>query len=415
MPHTHVIGGGLAGLSAALALAGAGHQVSLYESAPFCGGRCRSYFDQTLGCRIDNGNHLLLSGNHATMAYLEALGTSGTLGGPASPAFPFMDLATGARWTLRPNAGRIPWWVLFKSRRVPGTVPRDYLKLRELAHARPRATVGSVLPDNELYRGLITPLAVAALNVHPNKGSARLLGAVITETLAAGGAACLPRFPREGLSESFIDPALTRLRAAGAAVRTFHPIQALTLAADRVTALAGPDGPIALDEADSVVLAVPPWIATTLLPDLTVPDEHQAIVNLHYKIEADPGEAGFWGLINATPEWIFVKPGIVSITISAANRLVDRGADELAAGVWPAVRRVLDLPEPLPAWRVVKEKRATFAGTPEQNLRRPGPRTAWRNCVLAGDWTDTGLPATIEGAIRSGRTAAQLLGVAAKA
>jgi hypothetical protein len=136
-------------------------------------------------------------------------------------------------------------------------------------------------------------------------------------------------------------------------------------------------------------------------------------VNLHYRIEADPGEAGLWGLIGGTAEWVFVKPGIVSITISAANRLVGRTADDLARAVWPEVRRVLALPETMPPWRVVKEKRATFSATPAQNARRPGARTAWHNCVIAGDWTETGLPATIEGAIRSGVTAAQVLGVAA--
>ncbi len=119
------------------------------------------------------------------------------------------------------------------------------------------------------------------------------------------------------------------------------------------------------------------------------------------------------GLLNGTAEWVFVKPGIVSVTISAANRLVDRAAEDLAETVWPEVRQTLGLTGPMPPWRVVKEKRATFAATPAQQLRRPHATTNWENCVLAGDWTDTGLPATIEGAIRSGLTAAKALRVAA--
>jgi squalene-associated FAD-dependent desaturase len=412
MSRTHIIGGGLAGLSAALALTESGRAVTLYEASPACGGRCRSYFDQTLGCRIDNGNHLLLSGNHATMAYLDKLGTRQTLGGPATPLFPFADLATGASWTLRPSLGRIPFWLLRKSRRVPGTKPWDYLPLQKLGQSRPTDTVANCLADNALFRRFVAPLAIAALNTHPIKGSARLLGAIIDETLARGGAACIPLFPRDGLSESFVDPAIAHLQAAGATVRTGAPITALPRDAGRIASLIGPDGPILLGPTDSIILAVPPWIAAGLLPELTVPDEFQAILNLHFRIDADPGEAGFWGLVNATSEWVFVKPGIVSVTISAANRLVDRTAEDLANTVWPEISKLLNLPPPMPSYRVVKEKRATFAATPAQNLRRPHAATAWRNLALAGDWTATGLPATIEGAIRSGRTAAHVAGVA---
>jgi uncharacterized protein with NAD-binding domain and iron-sulfur cluster len=103
---------------------------------------------------------------------------------------------------------------------------------------------------------------------------------------------------------------------------------------------------------------------------------------------------------------VFVKPGVVSVTISAANRAVDTPPDALAQQVWSDVRVALQLEQPIPPYRVVKEKRATFAATPEQEARRPVTRTALRNLTLAGDWTATGLPATIEGAIRSGRAAA---------
>ena len=119
---------------------------------------------------------------------------------------------------------------------------------------------------------------------------------------------------------------------------------------------------------------------------------------------------GVVGLVGGAAEWAFVKPGVVSVTISAGNRLVDEPAEVLAARVWSELHRVLDgLPERLPPRRVVREKRATFAATPAQERRRPPARTGVANLALAGDWTDTGLPATIEGAIRSGSTAARLL------
>jgi uncharacterized protein with NAD-binding domain and iron-sulfur cluster len=115
-------------------------------------------------------------------------------------------------------------------------------------------------------------------------------------------------------------------------------------------------------------------------------------------------------VVNGTAEWIFLKPGVISTTTSAADRMIDRDAEDLAAALWKDIAQAYRLePANMPPHRVVKEKRATFAATPAQLLRRPKAKTRWRNLVLAGDWTDTGWPATIEGAIRSGFTAASEL------
>jgi squalene-associated FAD-dependent desaturase len=412
--HVHVIGAGLAGLSAALTLAAAGRAVTIYEAGPAAGGRCRSYFDRGLGCRIDNGNHLLLSANEAAMRYLEHIGARDTLHSPAAPVFPFFDAASGERWTLRLDRGRIPWWILSDHRRVPGTRARDYFSLYALRWAHAEATVADAIDDGgALYRRLLEPLAVAALNTRPHEALASLLRAVVDETLLRGGAACIPLFPRQGLSESLIDPAVQWLCARGCELHINHRIGELGISRDRVEELRSPNGTISVDAAEPVVLAVPPWAARDLLPGLVVPDVFESILNIHFRVAVDPGEAGFIGVIGGTAEWIFTKPEVVSVTISAANQLVDLPADEIAARVWPEVRAALALPEPMPAVRVVKEKRATFAATAAQERRRPGPRTDLANLALAGDWTATGLPATIEGAIRSGRAAANLLLAAA--
>ena len=408
--HVHVVGAGLAGLAAALSLVEAGHAVTVHEAGPQAGGRCRSYFDRALGCRLDNGNHLLLSGNRATFAFLDQVGARDTMTGPDRAIFPFVDIASGERWVLRPNAGRVPWWMLAPGRRVPGMRLRDALPALRLHRARATATVADVLRPGVLYRRLLEPLAIAALNTAPTEGSARLLGAIVQETLAAGGGACIPAFPREGLSESFIDPAVAWLQAHGATVRLSSRVSALTVEDNRVTALGG----TVLDPGDAVVLAVPAPVATGLLPGLVAPDRFEAILNVHFRMDDAPGPdlmhgASFMGLVGGTAEWVFRKPGVLSVTISAANRAVDMPPDALAQQVWCDLRTALHVPEPMPPFRVVKEKRATFAATPEQEAKRPALRTPLPNLVLAGDWTATGLPATIEGAIRSGRAAAHAL------
>ncbi len=413
--HVHVVGAGLAGLAAATLLAARGVRVTVYEAGPSGGGRARSYLDRELGVVIDNGNHLLLSGNRATMAYLARIGARDPLAGPAQPIFPFIELPAGRRWTVAPNAGRIPWWVLAPSRRVPDTRLRDYLALRRLMRARPDETVAGLLPAGPLARRLLVPLAIAALNTMPAEGAACLLGAVLAETLAAGGAACRPLVARLGLSESFVEPAREFLAAHGGQLHTGARLAAIETDAGRASLLRFTAGDVVLAPDEAVVLAVPAAIAPPLLPGLVAPDAFEAIVNLHYRITAElPGGAQFVGVVGGTAEWVFARPHVLSVTISAANRLVDRDAEDLARTVWPEVAAAAGLAAPMPVWRVVKERRATFAATPAQNARRPGPRTALANLVLAGDWTATGLPATIEGAIRSGdRAAALLLGTGA--
>jgi len=409
--RVHVVGAGLAGLAAALRLAESGVGVVLHEAARQAGGRCRSYLDATLGCRIDNGNHLFIAGNHAAMDYLRRIGAADTLIGPDAAAYAFLDLAADERWTVRPNAGRLPWWLFQPSRRVAGTRARDYLGGLSLAAARPGDVVTDRLdPRSLIFRRLWQPLAVAALNTEVERGSAMLLARLLRESFGAGGAACLPLVPRVGLSESLVEPALGRLRGLGAELRLGSRLRAIELAGTRVSALAFDSGsePLAADEA--VILAVTAPVAARLVPDLTVPDEFRAIVNAHSRLAAPPGAPLFIGLIGGTAEWVFRKPEVLSVTISAADRLIDTPAEALAERLWPEVRRAYGLAvSALPPWQIVKERRATFAATPAQQRRRPEAATRWVNLLLAGDFTATGLPATIEGAIRSGDTAAARL------
>jgi len=158
-----------------------------------------------------------------------------------------------------------------------------------------------------------------------------------------------------------------------------------------------------------VILAVPPWIAKDLVPDLTAPDDFRGILNVHFQIKPPPGQPPILGVVNAESEWLFAFPDRLSVTISNADRLIDRPRDELAAEIWREAAQLTGLAPDLPPWQIVKEKRATFAATPAQNAKRPSSRTRWDNVVLAGDWIQTGLPATIEGAVRSGYKAASIL------
>ena len=407
----HIIGAGISGLAAAVRLANANYKVHVHEATQQAGGRCRSYFDAQTNLTIDNGNHLLLSGNRHAVAYAKSIGTEAGLVGPKSAQFPFVDITTGQRWLLDLGDGRLPTWLFDEGRRVPDTGLRDYLGLMPLIWAGQGTLVGDAIRcEGTLYQRLVQPLLLAALNVDPPIGSAGLAGAIVRETLLAGGQACRPLIARDGLSAVLVEPAVKLLRDSGAAVNFDHELHDFEMSGDRVAALKfGGDDTIAIGSDDAVVMAVPARPAASLLPGLKTPTKFRAIVNAHFRFDPPRDMPPILGVIGGLVEWLFAFPQRLSITISGADRLIDMPREELAQALWRDVCKAGGVSGELPAWQIVRERRATFEATPEQNALRPGTVTGFKNLFLAGDWTDTGLPATIEGSVRSGDRAADLV------
>ncbi len=411
----HIIGAGLSGLSAAVRLAHEGYQVHIHEATQNAGGRCRSYFDGATNMVIDNGNHLLLSGNMHARLYALSIGTETKLVGPESAEFHFVDVSTGKKWLLDLGKSRLPLWLFNARKRVPDTRVSDYLKLMPLAWASTASLVGNTITcEGTLYRRLVHPLLLSALNIDPPKGSAGLAGAIVRETLLAGGNACRPLIAREGLSAVLVDPALEMLQAKGATIKFSHELRHIETQDNKVTVLDFGEDTIALGTDDVVVLAVPARPASSIILGLKTPTKFRAIVNAHFRYDPPENLPALTGVVGGLVEWLFSFPNRLSITISDADRLVDMPREELARAIWKDICKIAGLGEavadgPLPPWQIVRERRATFEATPEQNALRPGPVTEWKNLFLAGDWTDTGLPSTIEGSIRSGDRAADLI------
>jgi hydroxysqualene dehydroxylase len=406
----HIIGAGISGLSAAVRLANANYKVCVHEATQQAGGRCRSYFDAATNLTIDNGNHLLLSGNRHAVAYARSIGTEAGLVGPQRAQFPFVDLSTGQRWQLDLGDSRLPLWVFDEARRVPDTGLLDYLALMPLIWAGTDKLVGKAIPcEGTLYQRLVQPLLLAALNVDPPEGSAGLAGAVVRETLLAGGAACRPLIARDGLSSVLIEPAIKLLQEKGASIQFGHELREFVMTGSTIGGLKFGGDAIAVAPDDVVVLAVPPRPAASLLPGLKTPSKFRAIVNAHFRFDPPKDAPPILGVVGGLVEWLFAFPQRLSVTISNGDRLVDMPREELAQAIWRDVRKAAGVQGELPPWQIVRERRATFEATPEQNALRPGPVTDWKNLFLAGDWTDTGLPATIEGSVRSGDRAADLV------
>lgn len=411
MSRVHVIGAGLAGLSAALRLAERGVSVDLYEAAPQAGGRCRSFYDERVDRVIDNGNHLLLGANDAAFAYMKAIGGDKAVTAVAPASFPFFDLANGEAWTVRPNRGRIPWWMFVESRRVPRTRAADYLSALRLLHAQPTETVADRLGGrSRLAETFWEPLVVSVMNASLDEAAAQPLATVLRETFGRGEVACRPWIALGGLSAALVEPALARLKQLGVVYHPSWRLMRIDREIGRVTALRFDAGTVELGAGDRAVLAVPPYIAAELLPGLKVPAGTRAIVNAHFRLPEPvrlPGGQPLLGLINGTVQWIIARGDIVSITVSAADALADLPVEQLLPRLWRDVARVLGRSaDAVPPVRLIKERRATFLQTPANQKYRPPTVTAWHNLFLAGDWTDTGIPATIESAVRSGVAAA---------
>jgi hypothetical protein len=211
------------------------------------------------------------------------------------------------------------------------------------------------------------------------------------------------------LSAVLIEPAITLLKQKGASIQFGHELREIGLSAEGVGELRFGTDNVALAPDDAVVMAVPPRPAALLVPGLKTPTKFRAILNAHFRFDPPKDMPPLIGVIGGLVEWLFAFPQRLSVTISNGDRLMDMPREELAQAIWRDVCKAAGVEGELPPWQIVRERRATFESTPEQNALRPGASTAWKNLFLAGDWTDTGLPATIEGSVRSGNRAADLV------
>jgi squalene-associated FAD-dependent desaturase len=333
-----------------------------------------------------------------------------------------LDLRNGRRWQLRPGSPYWPFWLLDPSRRIPGVPLASYFKIFRLARAKASDRVIDCLDTKDaLWAPFWRPLTVAALNTPPEAASAQLLWHVLQESFLKGESACRPMIARDGLAASFVTPAIRFLEGCHARLHLNRRLRSFEIAKERLRALDFGAVQVQLAPADRVICALPPAVAKGLLPEISAPEESTAIVNAHIRLDGqaealqaaraglDPG-LPFLGLIGGTVDWIFLRGDVASLTVSAADALAARPNNEIIDRLWADTAKALSLAAaPLPPLRLIKEKRATFAQTPAALARRPGVRTAWQNLFLAGDWTDTGLPATIESAITSGHRAADKL------
>jgi len=407
-PTVHIIGAGLAGLSAAVRLSQTPLDLIVHEAARQAGGRCRSFWDEALGAEIDNGAHFLLAGDASAIAYLESIGSRGELREPKGGAIPFADLSTGERWVIRPGESRLPLWLFSARRRVPGARVRDYLAAMRLFRAKPGAKVRhSLRCSGPLYNRWLRPLLISALNSAPGDASATLAAAVLRANLASGGRSSRPLIGAHGLSSIYVDPALKLLRVRGAQVRFERRLESLAFNEERVSSMEFAHDSVDIAPDDFVILATPAHVAANIAPNISAPNAFNAMLTAHFRVAPPPGFPLLQGVVNGLTNWIVAGSDRISVTRYDCGPLMETPREEIAAALWREVAALSGMSDQIPPWRIVRERRATFAATPEQVALRPSTETSAANLLLAGDYVRTGAPASIESAVRSGDAAAK--------
>lgn len=405
----HVIGGGIAGLAAATRLAKRGAKVVLYEATEALGGRCRSLHDRRLGRELDHGLHVAFSGHRHIAGYVADIGARDRFAVEDWAGVRFFDAQTRRAWTLKLNAGRIPWWILAPGRNAPGSGWADYGAVLRLAFTRRDRTLGELLGPGANRHVIWDPWCVTAIRAPPDIASVKLFKQALRNSFWRGGRACRLVVPLAPISAAYIEPAAAMLRARGAAIRTRAALAAIEFDRDRAVALRF-EAPVPIGAEDRVVLAVTPRAAAALIPDLPVPLEACAAVTAHFTLDPPCGhERHLVCVLDQGPAWAMFDRDHATVTIASTDAPIDMAEDDLLARLWRGVALVLGRdPSSVPQGRVLRARYGSFAHTPEGAARRPPATTRYRNVFLAGDWIDHGHAASLDAAALSGHAAAAL-------
>jgi squalene-associated FAD-dependent desaturase len=441
-PEILILGGGFAGLAAGVALTESGFRVRLLEAKPYLGGRARSWVDPVTGSVIDNGQHLFMGCYHATRRFLNTIGTLDRIHFQDALTLRFLDRG-GAATSLKFASLPTPFHLLAGVLRSNSFSIGERLEVLRLGwhlrSAQPndpslqQLTVEqwlhSLNQSQSLRRNFWNLLCIAAMNEDPQIASAALFERVLRLALFQSANDSRLGIARVGLSECYTQAAADYIRARGGQVDLNTPVQRLVIEGDdcRGIELAGGERLTA----HAVISAVPWFALAEILADPRVRSnpffartqslQPAPIISINIWFDRPMTDFDFAGLRGTTIQWLFDKGRILgrrehylALVVSGAHRYVACSKEELLA---IALRELTDL---LPAVRkakvihslVVKERWATFSPSCEAEPLRPPAVTPITGLFLAGDWTATGLPATIEGAVQSGYTAAQAIRLA---
>lgn len=416
-----IIGGGISGLTAASYLSSKQVKVTLLESSPKLGGRTYSFFDENTQTTLDNGQHILMGCYNETLALFNLVqardnflyqqnlrieflkeGSTNVSLDASKYIYPYNLLAALLRLRV---FGKPDKFLLLKFLSVLPFVSKKRLEKQTVEEW----LIASDQTEN-LIKNFWEIICIGALNANLNKASALMFYEVITQIFFRGNFASTIILPKYGLSESLIDPARNFIVQNGGEIILSSKVEELILKRNKVSSVVTREK--GLSDFDFVISAIPVYALEKIidLKYLSIQNqfEQSTILNIHLWIDKLDLKEKFYGFLDSPLHWIFVKDNHFNVVISDANYLANWEQDELLKMVINELNRFFPIDKnDVKTFKVIKEKRATFIPDNKTEKLRPKAETSIENLLLAGDWTDTGLPATIEAAVKSGRIAAE--------
>lgn len=423
MKRCLVIGGGIAGLTAASILSSKKIPVTLIESSPKLGGRTYSFMDEVSGGVIDNGQHIMMGCYKETLSFLRLIGAEKNFIYQKNLSVNFLDYNLKG-YTLQASNIFYPLNLLSGFIKYNAFTFADKLKLFRFFIKLPFASknylsrisvkqwlIGEDQSD-KLIKAFWEIICAGALNTNLEKASAQIFRDVLKQIFFTGNFSSTIILPKFGLTESIIDPAEKFIKQNDGEIISSDYIKQFVIRENKVITSVSDRN--TYSDFDFVISAMPLYSLEKIIPkkdlDINVDFAYSTIVNIHLWLNENPLKENFYGLINSPVHWIFNKANCLNIVISDADYLSDKSKEEIFEIVINEIKKFAGIRRSfVDNYKVIKEKRATFIPTKYSLNKRPQSKTTIKNLFLAGDWINTGLPSTIESAAKSGRMAADLV------
>lgn len=418
-----VIGGGFAGLAAASFLADKKNNTTLLEASPKLGGRAYSFTDTKSNTVIDNGQHILMGCYFNTLNFLELIS--------AKENFEFQDKlkVTFVKKNfqvvpLKAASGFYPINLLLGLLNFNAIKFSERLKLLNVFLKLPfihsdklkTKTVEDWLKEENQNENLLNAfwkiLAVGALNTSLSKASAKIFVDILKQIFLKGNSAAAIILPKYGLTESYCHNAKIFIEKYNGIIKLSEKVTAFNINNNKIEKIITDKN--VYDDFDYVVSTVPAHSLKKIMAGSNFIDipglKYSSILNVHLWLNENPFKEKFYGLIDSKVHWVFNKSTYINVVISDADELIEKPDDEIIKLISSELEKFLKLKSSnISGYKIIKEKRATFVPSSEVISKRPKQKTSIKNLILAGDWVNTGLPSTIESAVKSGITAAEIV------